>query len=101
MDYAERRPVKIWGRARVVADDSQLLARLMPEGYAARPEQAILFTIETWDVNCTQHIPQKLDAADVAATVEKLEHHIVALEAENARLRTSLGPSATRTDEKP
>jgi len=37
-----RRRVKIWGRARVVADDPQLLARLMPEGYDARPEQAIL-----------------------------------------------------------
>src|SRR5271166_3831916 len=29
MDYAQRRRVKIWGRARVVADDPQLLARLM------------------------------------------------------------------------
>jgi predicted pyridoxine 5'-phosphate oxidase superfamily flavin-nucleotide-binding protein len=50
-DYAQRRRVKIWGRARVVADDPQLLARLMPEGYDARPQQAILFTIEAWDVN--------------------------------------------------
>jgi hypothetical protein len=84
-DYAQRRRVKIWGRARVVADDPQLLARLMPEGYDAQPQQAILFTIEAWDVNCPQHIPQKFDAADVAAAVEKLEHRIGELETENAR----------------
>ena len=89
MDYAHRRRVKIWGRARVVEDDSEFLARLMPKGYDAKPQQAIVFTVEAWDVNCPQHIPQKLDAADVAASVEKLQHRIAELEAENARLRAS------------
>src|SRR5271154_4112129 len=51
MDYAERRRVKIWGRARVVENDPELLTRLMPGGYKARPQQAILFMIEAWDVN--------------------------------------------------
>jgi len=100
MDYAHRRRVKIWGRARVVADDPQLLARLMPEGYNARPEQAILFTIEAWDVNCPQPIPQKFDAADVAKAVEKLEQRIDELEGENARLRASLGRTSTDTERK-
>ncbi len=90
MDYVERRRVKIWGRARVVENDRELVARLMPQGYKARPQQAILFTIEAWDVNCPQHIPQKFDAAYVAAAVEKLEHRIGELEAENARLRELL-----------
>ena len=58
MDYAQRRRVKLWGRARVVEADAALLARLWPEGYEARPEQAILFEIEAWDTNCPQHIPQ-------------------------------------------
>jgi predicted pyridoxine 5'-phosphate oxidase superfamily flavin-nucleotide-binding protein len=93
MDYVQRRRVKIWGRARVVEDDPQLLARLMPEGYKARPEQAILFTVEAWDLNCPQHIPQKFDAIDVAAAVERLEKRINELEAENARLRASLRTS--------
>ena len=90
MNYAERHRVKIWGRARVVENDPELLARLMPEGYDARPQQAILFTIEVWDVNCPQHIPQKFDAADVAVAVEKLERRIGQLESENARLRELL-----------
>ena len=58
MDYAQRRRVKLWGRARVVEDDPALLARLWPEGYKARDEQVILFEIEAWDTNCPQHIPQ-------------------------------------------
>jgi len=87
MDYAHRRRVKIWGRARVVEDDPELIAKLMPKGYDAKPQQAIVFTVEAWDVNCPQHIPQKFDAADVAASLEKLRHRISELEAENARLR--------------
>jgi len=90
MDYAHRQRVKIWGKARVVENDAELLAKLMPEGYEARPQQAILFTIEAWDVNCPQHIPQKFDAADVTAAVTKLERRISELEVENGRLRKSL-----------
>ncbi|GAC1340691.1 MAG: pyridoxamine 5'-phosphate oxidase family protein [Acetobacteraceae bacterium] len=87
MDYAHRRRVKLWGRARVVDDDADLLARLMPPDYRARPEQAILFEVEAWDVNCPQHIPQKFDASDVATTVAHLEARIATLEAENAQLK--------------
>jgi uncharacterized protein len=91
MDYARRRRIKIWGRAKVV-EDAETIAKLMPEGYAARPEQAIVFTIEAWDSNCPQHIPQKFDAADVAATLAKLQARIGDLEAENASLRASMAP---------
>ena len=87
MDYAHRRRIKIWGRARVVSDAPELLARLMPEGYRAKPLQAILFEVEAWDSNCPQHIPQKLDATAVAETVARLEARLAGLEAENARLR--------------
>ena len=87
MDYAHRRRVKLWGRARVVADDDALVQRLMPEDYAARPDQAILFEVEAWDINCPQHIPQMVFAEDVAAAIEALNERIAALEAENARLR--------------
>jgi len=98
MDYAHRRRVKIWGRARVVENDPELIARLMPQGYSARPEQAILFTVVAWDVNCPQHIPLKLDAADVTAVVERLRRRIGELEAENARLRA---PSRRALDANP
>jgi len=87
MDYASRRRVKIWGTARVVEDDPELIARLFPDGYRARAEAAILFTVEAWDVNCPQHIPQMFFAEDVAAAVTQLNERVATLEAENARLR--------------
>ncbi len=87
MDYAHRRRVKIWGEARVVEDDPALLASLMPQGYRARPEQAILFTISAWDTNCPQHIPQKFDATDVAAALAMRDARITELEAELAALK--------------
>ena len=87
MDYAHRHRVKLWGTARVVEDDAALLASLMPAGYKARPEQVILFTISAWDTNCPQHIPQKFDAADVAAALASRDARIAELEAELAKLK--------------
>jgi len=46
----------------------------------------ILFTIEAWDANCPQHIPQMLFAEDVARVVDELKDRVTQLEAENARL---------------
>jgi predicted pyridoxine 5'-phosphate oxidase superfamily flavin-nucleotide-binding protein len=87
MDYAHRRRVKIWGEARVVDDDPALTRSLMPQGYKARPEQVILFRIAAWDTNCPQHIPQKFDAADVAAALASRDARIAELEAELAALK--------------
>ena len=87
MDYANRRRLKIWGRARVVEDDPALLASLAEGTGDAKPEQAIVFTIEAWDRNCPQHIPQLLSADDVHAVVEALRARVAALEAENRALR--------------
>jgi hypothetical protein len=81
IDYAHRRRIKIWGTARVVEDDPALLQSLMPQGYKARPEQVILFTVTAWDTNCPQHIPQKFDAADVAAALAGRDARIAELEA--------------------
>jgi predicted pyridoxine 5'-phosphate oxidase superfamily flavin-nucleotide-binding protein len=86
MDFAHRRRVKIWGEARLVDDDPALLKSLMPAGYKARPEQVILFKISAWDTNCPQHIPQKFDAADVAAALASRDARIAELEAEVAKL---------------
>ena len=94
MDYPNRRRVKIWGRARVVEDDAELLARLMPDGYKARPERVFVFTITAWDVNCPQHIVPRYDEDMVRQVTEKLTSRVSALEAENAQLQEQLAAMA-------
>ena len=89
MDYAHRRRVKVWGTARMVPVDPELLARLVvPPG--AKLEQIALVTVAQWEANCPQHIPVKIDGADVAAAIERFQARIAKLEAENAELRAAV-----------
>jgi len=87
IDYSTRQRIKLWGTARVVEDDKTLIARLMPANYRAKSEQAILFTVVAWDANCPQHIPQRLEAGDVAKALQSRDRRIAELEAEISRLK--------------
>jgi predicted pyridoxine 5'-phosphate oxidase superfamily flavin-nucleotide-binding protein len=89
LDFARQRRIKLWGKARVVEGDAALLARLSDPSYRARPERAILFTVEAWDVNCSQHITARFTEAEVAEATAPLLQRIAALETENARLRAA------------
>jgi uncharacterized protein len=91
IDYAHRQRIKIWGTARVIEGDVELTRRLMPQGYRARAEQVILFTVAAWDANCPQHIPQRFEADDVVAALAARDQRIAELEAEVARLRAAEG----------
>lgn len=84
IDYAQRRRLKIWGTARVIENDPALVAQLMPADYAAKSEQAIVFKVEAWDRNCPQHIPQRFEAADVAAALAERDAKI-ALHCDNSQ----------------
>ncbi|MFG1420311.1 pyridoxamine 5'-phosphate oxidase family protein [Roseixanthobacter liquoris] len=91
MDYANRRRIKMWGTARAVEDDPALLESLRVAGYKGVPEQALVFTLTAWDMNCPQHIPQRFEAADVAAALEARDRRIAELEAQLARLGNGAG----------
>ena len=86
MDYPGRRRIKIWGRARV-ADDPELMARLTDADYDGVPEQAVVFEIAAWDVNCPQHITPRYSQAEVDEIVAPLEKRITELETELETLR--------------
>jgi predicted pyridoxine 5'-phosphate oxidase superfamily flavin-nucleotide-binding protein len=94
LDFAARRRIKIWGRAQVVEDDPVLLERLSDPGYRGRPERAILFTIEAWDVNCSQHITARFSESEIAEATVVMRERIAALEADNARLRVAVAAPA-------
>lgn len=87
MDYAGRQRVKIWGRAEVVEDDPDLVAKLADAEYRSKPERAIVFHIEAWDINCPQHITRRFDEDDVVPKVQALHQRIEELEAEVAELK--------------
>lgn len=87
MDYANRRRIKIWGRAEVVEDDADLTARVSDPDDENIPERVIVFHISAWDRNCPQFITPRFDEARLAAIVAPLQDRVAALEAENARLR--------------
>ncbi len=87
MDYAGRRRIKLWGRARVVEDDAEPLERLVEPGYQAKPERAIVFAIEAWDVNWPQHITPRFTEDQIAPALAKLQARIDEFEAEVAGLK--------------
>ena len=86
MDYAHRQRLKIWGEARVETDPA-LIERLMPAGYKARAEQAIVFTVKAWDANCPQHIPQLIPMEEVVPAIAERDRRIAELEQALARLK--------------
>jgi len=93
LDFANRQRIKVWGRARVVENDPKLMERLVEPGYRARPERAILFTIEAWDVNCSQHITERYTQAEVALAVAGLRDRIATLEDELRRAQAAAARS--------
>ena len=92
MNYAERERLKIWGRAHVVTDDANLFAQLLDPEYHARVEQAIVFRVAAWDMNCPQHIPRLVHADAVERTIKHLHQRIGYLEETLRRAGISFTP---------
>lgn len=90
LDPARKQRIKLWGRARAVENDPELIEKLFDAGYRAKPERAILFTIEAWDQNCSQHIVARFTEAELEEAFTKVQAKFAELEAENASLRAAL-----------
>jgi len=101
LDPARRQRVKIWGRAEVVEDDAALVLKLFDEGYKAKPERAILFTVEAWDVNCSQHITVRYTEPQIEQALAEIRARMIALQEENARLRALLAQPPTSASNEP
>ena len=84
---ATQQRVKLWGRARVIEKDLELMERLVDPAYPGKPQRAIVFTLEAWDSNCRQHIVPRYSEAEIAPAVNKLVARIKELEDELARLK--------------
>ena len=90
LDFATRTRIKLWGTARVIESDDALIEKLFDKGYRARPQRAILFTVDAWDVNCSQHITPRFTQPEILEATAALQQRIAAVEAENAELKNRL-----------
>jgi predicted pyridoxine 5'-phosphate oxidase superfamily flavin-nucleotide-binding protein len=81
MDYANRRRLKILGRAELleVGADDGLAARLAVPGYRAVVERAVLVRVEGFDWNCPQHNMPRFTLAEVEEASRPLRERIAEL----------------------
>lgn len=82
MDYAQRVRLKLLGRLVVqdLAPQDALAKTLIDPAYRARPQRAMVITVEGFDWNCPQHIPVRIDAEDVQRVLDQRDARIAELE---------------------
>ncbi|WP_374512351.1 pyridoxamine 5'-phosphate oxidase family protein [Niveibacterium sp.] len=98
MDYANRRRLKLWGRARIVheADAPELIVQLEVPSYRARVERGVLIHVEAIEWNCPQHITPRFTQAEVNAAAAPLLAELNALRAfAETHGRVAAAPSAS------
>lgn len=80
MNYPDRIRIKIWGTAKVIEDDKELIEEVHQNDYNAKPERVILFNVEAWDINCSQHITPRYSNDEMESPIQKLQERIDELE---------------------
>jgi predicted pyridoxine 5'-phosphate oxidase superfamily flavin-nucleotide-binding protein len=106
MDYARRRRLKVFGRAKVVQpkEDSELEQSLIVPSSAARVERIFFIAVTALSWNCPQHITPRFTERELGELFAPFRDELIALRAENARLRgqladrASTGPTGSTAD---
>ena len=82
MDHANRRRLKLLGRARVVdaADEPALAASLTKAGYRATVERVMVIRVEAFDWNCPQHITPRFSEEELEPVIAPFRARIRELE---------------------
>jgi predicted pyridoxine 5'-phosphate oxidase superfamily flavin-nucleotide-binding protein len=89
MDYVNRRRLKIFGHARMIAagHEQDLIDALTDPSYDAVVEGAVLVTVDAFDWNCPQHITARYTIAEIEPRIADLRRELSTLRTENAELR--------------
>ena len=95
VDYPAQARLKILGRVDVLEGEpaQAWMDRLRTPGYKAVIERVFVFHVEAFDWNCPQHITPRYTTDQIQEAVRTLEAQLHELEAENAALRSRVGPS--------
>lgn len=91
MDYPNQRRLKLWGRTKLIdaATEPSLIASLHDATYRAKPERAVVISVEAFDWNCPQHIPQRFTKVEIETALAPLRQKLDALELENTQLKAA------------
>jgi uncharacterized protein len=86
-DYAQRVRLKVLGRLamKYLEPQDAMAGILIDPAYRARPQRAMVITVEGFDWNCPQHIPLRIDAEDVQRALDQRDTRIAELEERLAR----------------
>ncbi len=97
MDYPQRRRLKIYVRVELVALSArpELFEKLVTPGYAAKVERALVFHLQAFDWNCSQHITPRFTEKELEQVVASTRARIEALEVENRQLAERLRRAET------
>jgi len=67
-----------------------LVETLHDDSYKARPERAVVITVEGFDWNCPQHLPVRLTMEELQPVLAPFQNELAQLRQENAELRARL-----------
>lgn len=92
MDYPHKIRLKIFAKAEVVVleDNAELYEKLDLKDYKFKPEQMIIFHVESFDWNCPQHISPRYTAEEIETIFKPQRERIVELEAEIELLKAQI-----------
>jgi predicted pyridoxine 5'-phosphate oxidase superfamily flavin-nucleotide-binding protein len=95
VDYPRQARLKILGRVEIMEGDkaADWIERVRVAGDKSVIERVFVVHIEAFDWNCPQHITPRYTAEEIREGVHAVEEQILALEAENERLRQQLAQS--------
>ena len=98
LDYAHRRRLKIFGRARIVTadQDAGLMHSLSDSAYDAVVERTVVVSVEAYDWNCPQHITPRFTLDELDRAIAPVRSQLAAVQAENAQLREQLHRAGER-----
>jgi hypothetical protein len=92
LDSAHRRRLKIFAHVEIksLGDDPELAERVATPGYRAMPERVLLFHLDAFDWNCSQHITPRFTEDEVQKALLPVRIRLMELDAENKALREKL-----------
>ncbi len=92
VDYPARARLKLYAKSRIIElqEDANLYKMLDLDGYAFNPERMMVFSIEAYDWNCSQHITPRFTLEEIQVAISEQTEQVRKLQAEIGRLEEVL-----------